>query len=138
MTQRHKEKLVGYINSKDWWRTSIPSSQVINDRGLFYASTYKEAEFYGKPLNSPFKVNIDCPLIGDNNSIEILLFGKIVSDDLISVENRFILDKKIKYAALSLGFDSIVLMSTSGYSKFIDSLRIPRSIELNVFNPIQD
>ncbi|MBX7243525.1 MAG: hypothetical protein K1X92_17430 [Bacteroidia bacterium] len=135
MKQSKNDKLISYINKKDWWRTSLPSLEDINARGLFFASSFKEAEFYGRPLDTSFKVIITSPLVGDNDFIELSLFGEILSENLISTVERFELDKKMKEAALSLGYDSIVLMSKKGYLKYTETFKVPRNLELNILIP---
>lgn len=87
-------------------------------RGKFLASTYKEAEFWGRPLHQPEKVWVEKPLIGDQETIEKTIFGKRVSDEGVEMENRFALDAKIKKAALAKGYDSIVLMAPKAFAEF--------------------
>lgn len=47
-------KVTAHLNRKKWYRTALPDAQAIKDRGVFYASSYREAEFYGRPLDDPF------------------------------------------------------------------------------------
>jgi len=102
-------------------------------RGKFFASTFSEAEFYGRPIDEPQHVSIKNPLIGDEETIERELFGKRISNPDISVEARWKLDAGLKEEALIKGYDSIVLMSEKGFERYRTSGKIPRSLELNVF-----
>lgn len=57
------------------------------------------------------------------------------STDEISVAKRFALDARMKLAASAQGFDSILLMSPSGWARFKATGKIPLSLELNILNP---
>lgn len=126
-------KIAEYVNKKDWWRTAEPNEQAIKDRGLFYVSSFKEAEFYGRPQDIPSKVSIKNPLVGDEKTIMDKLGLKTPSQD-ISIEERFIIDKQVKDIASKQGYDSVVLMTSKGYKDFLATGKIPKSIELNVFS----
>lgn len=125
-------KVIEHINKKDWWRTIEPDEQSIKDRGLFYASSFEEAEFYGRPQNEPSRVDIKNPLIGDERAINEELGLEVPKED-ISVEERFALDKKLKETAEAVGYDSIVLMTSENFADYKKTGKIPKSIELNVF-----
>ena len=126
------QALVEHINGKDWWRTSEPDEQAVKDRGLFYASTYKEAEFYGRPQDEPARVGIKNPLVGDEQTIASALGVKVLKPDGPN-EERFAMDKKMKQLAEAKGYDSIALMTPAEYKNYFDTGKMPRSIELNVF-----
>lgn len=130
----HPEKLVRHINRKDWWHVPPLDPAAYEKRGQFFSSSFKEAEFYGRPLDIPQKVNISNPLVGDESTIERRLFAKVLSSEGMSVEERLKLDAKMKKQALSNGFDSIVLMTAKDFAKYEATGRMPRSIELNVLN----
>lgn len=132
MNKGFYEKLVAHVNRRDWWHAPPRDPDAYRKRGKFLASTFGEAEFYGRPLNEPQKVRIAQPLVGDEATIEKTLFGKLMSDENIKVEDRFKLDAKIKKAALARGYDSIVLMARKTFIEFKKNGKIPRSIELNV------
>ena len=132
------EKLVRHVNRKNWWHATPQDPEAYQKRGKFLASTYGMAEFYGRPLDEPQKVKVARPLIGDEATIENALFGRLVSDESITVKQRFALDAKMKKAATAKGYDSIVLMSPSCFTKFKSDGKLPRSIELNVFNDSQN
>jgi hypothetical protein len=128
----NKEKLVSYINSHKWWRTALPDEKTIKARGIFYTSSYCDAEFYGRPIDEPFDVSISKPLFGDEPYIMHTLDLSMLSQDT-SLKERFRLDSKMMRIAIDKGFDSIALMTTKGYEQYKDTGKIPRSIELQVF-----
>lgn len=129
------DRLVKHVNRKDWWHVPPRDPSAYEKRGKFLASSYKEAEFWGRPLDKPQKVCIAQPLVGDEGAIEKALFGKRVSDEDIEVEDRFKLDAKIKKVALAKGYDSIVLMAPKGFTEFKKNGKMPRNLELNIFIP---
>jgi hypothetical protein len=126
------QKLIRHVNRKDWWHVTPAEPRAYEKRGKFFSSTFGEAEFYGRPNDIPERVAIASPLIGDNDTIERKLIGRVESHPNISVRERFVLDAKLRRAALRKGYDSIVLMSKSGFQKFNKEGGMPRSIELNV------
>lgn len=128
------DKLIAYVNRKNWWHVPPRDPGSYSKRGKFLASTFREAEFWGRPLDEPQRVVIGAPLVGDEATIEKALFGKRVSSEDISMESRWALDAKIKSAALAKGYDSIVLMSPNGFAEFKNTGKIPRSLELNILN----
>jgi|HubBroStandDraft_6_1064221.scaffolds.fasta_scaffold12729_3 hypothetical protein len=126
------QNLITRINRKDWWHVTPVDPDAYKKRGKFLASTYARAEFWGRPNDQPEKVCIASPLVGDEELIERKLFGKTVSHPEISVEKRFVLDARMRRAALKKGFDSIVLMGKTSYERYLKEGKIPLSIELNV------
>lgn len=128
----NNEKLISYINSHNWWRTALPDEKAVKARGLFYASSYREAEFYGRPIDTPFNVNVKNPLFGDEAHIMQTL-GLPLSSPEISIKERFALDSKMMYLATAKDYDSIALVTTKGYEFYIKTSAIPRSIELQIF-----
>lgn len=129
------EKLITHINRKRWWHVPPRDPSALRSRGKFYASSLADAEFWGRPLNVPQKVLISNPLVGDERTIEATLFGKRLSTDDISMDDRWALDARMKQVALRKGFDSIVLMTPKAFSALQNSGTLPRSIELNVLRP---
>jgi len=108
-------------------------------RGKFYSSSSDEAEFYGRP-GDPERVIVVRPLAGDELHIEQTLLGECPSVELVKLTSgkaavvaRFALDARLKNAAVFGGYDSIVLMSPSGWVRFVEKGTLPRSIELNIF-----
>ncbi len=132
------EKLIKHVNRKNWWHVPPADPDAYRKRGKFLASSFHEAEFWGRPLDEPQRVSVANPLVGDDESIERTLFGKHISktwnDRQDSVlEDRWALDARIKKAAEAKGYDSVVLMSPSGFVEYRKTGKIPRSLELNVF-----
>lgn len=126
------QKLIKHVNRKDWWHVTPADPKAYEKRGKFLASSFREAEFYGRPNDMPERVTIASPVVGDNNTIERKLIGRVESRPDISVQERFALDAKLHRAALQRGYDSIVLMNESAFQKFKKEGKIPRSIELNI------
>lgn len=75
------------------------------------------------------------PLIGDEATIERVLFGRLVSTEDIPVKQRWALDAKRKNAAMAKGYDPIVLKAPKSFLAFRTKGKLPRSIELNVLMP---
>lgn len=134
-----REKLIAHLNRKGWWHCPPEDSDAYRKRGRFYASSFHEAEFWGRPLDDPQHVNVLNPLIGDEDSIEIELFGKLMPEPKPgspgAMEWRWKLDAKMKKASLSKGYDSIVVMTPKAFAAYRQQDKMPRSIELNVLNP---
>lgn len=134
-----REKLINYVNRKGWWHAPPQAPDAYAKRGKFLASSFREAEFWGRPLDQPQHVSIANPLVGDEETIERELFGKRMSegwdegDDPV-LEARWALDTKIKNVAEAKGYDSILLMSPRGFAQFRADGKIPRSLELNVLS----
>jgi hypothetical protein len=125
-------RLIQRINRKDWWHVQPVDPRAYQKRGKFFASSFSEAEFYGRPQDEPEKVTIASPVVGSNDTIERKLLGGVKSCPDITVRERFALDAKLHRAALAKGCDSIVLMTKAGFRAFQKDGEMPRSIELNV------
>jgi len=128
------KKLIAHVNRKDWWHVPPRDPSAYSKRGKFLASSFREAEFWGRPLDEPQRVTIARPLIGDEETIEKSLLGRPVSGEDMAMEERWTLDAKMKRAALAQGYDSILLMSPKAFSAFKASGKLPRSMELNILN----
>jgi hypothetical protein len=126
-------KLISYINSHSWWRTALPDEKAVKARGIFYASSFKDAEFYGRPIDTPFRVNVTNPLFSDEPRIMEFL-GLSLPSPNISIKERFALDAKMMKLAALKGYDSIALTTPKAYEKYMVTNRIPGSIELQVFS----
>ena len=126
------QKLIAHINRKNWWHVTPRDPRAYWKRGKFLASTYAEAEFYGRPNNQPEKVCICSPLVGDKNTIEKRLLGRVIGFEGMAVKRRLALDARMKRIALQKGYDSIAVLAIPHYKKFRTEGKIPRSIELNV------
>ena len=137
-----KNILIQKINGSAWWHVPPRDPLAYKKRGKFLASTYLQAEFYGKPNINPEKVNIKNPIFGFSE-YEILqkLFGSKASKYLSEVNNpvkgffkrRFSLDAVMYKKAKSLKYDSIILMTKTG-ERALRKGRKPNSIELNLIN----
>ena len=114
----NNEKLVLHINAHKWWRTTLPDAKMVNSRGLFYASSYKDAEFYGRPIDIPFTINVKRILFGDEVHIMQTLGLPLHNQD-IRIKKRFALDAKMKRLAIVKGYDSIALFTTKGYQIYM-------------------
>lgn len=128
------ESLVAHVNRKMWWHVPPRDPSAYGKRGKFLASSFREAEFWGRPLDEPQRVAISKPLIGDEETIEKKLFGRRVSSEDITIEERWKLDAKMRRAALRKGYDSLVLMAPNAFAEFQSTGKLPRSMELNVLN----
>jgi hypothetical protein len=132
--QEYTNKLIQRINRKDWWHVPPRDPQSYSKRGKFLSSTYREAEFYGRPNDIPEHVAVHNPLVGDEATIETVLLGKPAIHNPHAgnaAEQQLALDAKLHNAGRAKGYDAIVLLSPAGYTKFKDEGRIPLSIELN-------
>jgi hypothetical protein len=102
-------------------------------RGKFFASSFSEAEFYGRPLDDPLRVVIANPLVGDESAIAKIL-GIPPQHAGMSLEEIAAHDMRWRKAALAKGFDSIVLMTPKAFSRLVSDGKLPRSLELNVLS----
>lgn len=129
------QKLIAHINEKEWWHVPPQGGvESYRKRGKFMASSFREAELYGRPLDQPYKVSILNPLVGDESTVHRKLFKRVIEiplDDTF-LEKRLSLDARMKRAALAMGYDSIALMHPKGFAAFRSYGKIPRSIELNL------
>lgn len=126
------KKLVKYVNRKDWWHVTPVDPLAYKKRGKFFSSTYARAEFWGRPNDVPEKVCIKKPLVGDANTVEVRLLGKVKGFDGMSIHSRLALDARMKRIALHKGYDSIIVLAETGLKRFRKEGKIPRNIELNV------
>jgi len=134
----NRKTLIAKINRKDWWHVTPGDPRAYDKRGKFYASTFGEGEFWGRPLDTPERITIQNPVIGDEPEVWRVLFGKPVKFPGMNhprvLEWRWKLDARMKTVALKKGYDAIVIMSTAAFKKYVAG-KLPRSIELNVLNP---
>jgi len=110
----HLAKLIVHVNRKQWWHVMPTDPAAYKKRGKFYASSFREAEFYGRPNDLPERVTISKPFVCDSQSIERSLLGKIESYEGIGIEEIAKIDARLRKQALKQGFDSIVLFSEKG------------------------
>src|SRR5271157_5788650 len=141
--QEYVDKLIQRINRKDWWHVPPVDPKSYSKRGKFLASTYRAAEFWGRPNDTPKRVTVKNPLIGDEETIERTLLGRHeskswpdIDEDIASGkqfgERRYALDAKLYEAGRAQGYDAIVLLSSASFARFQSEGRIPLSIELNL------
>ncbi len=127
------ERLVAHVNRKQWWHVPPVDPDAYKKRGKFFASTFAEAEFYGRPLDEPERVSIAKPVVGDEKTIAEAL-GVPPQYEGMTLEQIAAHDARWKKAALKKGFDAIVLMSVKHFGVWKKTGKIPRSIELNILN----
>ena len=138
-----KEILVDKINRSEWWHVLPQDPNAYNKRGKFLASTYRQAEFYGRPRDISERVFISNPVYGFSEK-EILdqlfpgndngcLLDKFEEERNNWYQERIELDAKMFKRAKSLGYDAIVLIERTGREK-LERSRKPHSIELNLVN----
>ena len=125
------ERIILYVNRKRWWHVPPQDPVAYSTRGKFFASSFAEAEFYGRPLDVPERVKIAKPIVGDERTIAKVL-GIPPQHEGMSLDDMAAHDALWRNAALAKGFDSIVLMAPKSFAKFKSDGRPPRSLELNV------
>ncbi len=126
------QRLVSHVNRKAWWHVLPVDPNAYKKRGKFLSSSFARAEFWGRPLDGPQRANVIKPLVGDESTIERELFGERVSDENITIGERFKLDARMKRKALAKGYDSILLFAPTTFARFKSTGEIPRSLELNI------
>jgi hypothetical protein len=134
MKKAFQDRLIAYINRKNWWHVPPQDPEAYSERGKFYASTYREAEFYGRPNDSPERVRIERPLVGDERAVSQVL-GIPAQHAGMTLQEIAQHDARWRDAAIARGYDSILLMSQKDFSEFRASGRVPRSMELNILKP---
>jgi len=127
-------KLLSYVNRKDWWHVPPADPKAYERRGKFLASTFRDAEFYGRPLDLPLRVTIRKPLVGDERTIARVLRIPPQRPGM-SLKQIAQHDARWRNAALAKGYDSILLMAPKSFAAFKASGKIPRGLELNVLSP---
>ncbi len=137
-----KKILIDKVNKSKWWHVTPLDPNAYNKRGKFLASTYKHAEFYGRPNDIPEKVKILNPICG-TSEIRILkhlfpkefkkLYAGALKDGDGWYNRRISLDSKMYKKAKKLGYDAIVLLAYNG-REYLKRNRKPHSIELNLIN----
>jgi len=129
------EKLVAFLNRKNWWHVPPVDPRAYSKRGKFLASTFREAEFWGRPQDEPQKVVVVKPLIGDERTISRVL--RIPSQfDGMTLRQLAAHDARWRNAALRRGFDSILLMAPRCFAEYKASGKVPRSLELNILRVV--
>lgn len=126
------EKAVKHVNRKRWWHVPPTDRSAYSKRGKFFASTYAEAEYWGRPLDEPQRVSIASPLIGDESTVAKVL-GIPSQHEHMSLRQIAAHDAQWRNAALKKGFDAVLLMSPTCFTRFKVDGTLPRSMELNIF-----
>lgn len=128
------KRLIAHVNRKGWWHVPPVDPAAYSKRGKFLASSFRDAEFYGRPLDEPQRVTVAKPLVGDETEIAKTLKvpRQHPSMDLGEIAEH---DARWRNAALKLGFDSIVLMAPKSFVDWKTSGKLPRSLELNLLKP---
>jgi len=112
-----KNILIEKINQSLWWHVPPKNPNAYKKRGRFLASTYLQAEFYGRPNIEPERVTIKNPVFGfSENEILKRLFNPAELSSIGNMENiesnfykkRIALDAKMCRKARILGYDSIL------------------------------
>ena len=127
------QKIILHVNRKHWWHVSPHDSDAYSKRGKFYSSTYREAEFFGRPNDTSEKVTIERPLVGDEQSISNVL-GIPPQHEGMTLGDIAKHDATWRNTALAMGYDSIVLMAPKAFREFKSSGKLPRGIELNILS----
>jgi hypothetical protein len=144
MTAMKSSMLVEQINKRNWWHSPPVDQDAYKKRGIFLAGSFKECEFYGRPLDKPLKVNIMNPFIDTEENVVKKLFGlnskemkvfKSLLDGTARdvLKMRFQLDKKICRVAKKCGYDAIGIVTKEGLKKVREG-KLPGSVELNVLD----
>src|SRR4030042_5506507 len=132
------------LNKRKWWHSPPANKKAYNKRGIFLASSYKECEFYGRPLDEPIKVNVSNPLVDTEENIIRLLFGNnspqmvaymvlINGNAKEPLKVRFKLDKDLFKAAKNKNYDAIAVVSEKRLEN-IKNRKLSKSIELNILD----
>lgn len=138
-----KKVLIEKVNKSKWWHVFPQNHNAYAKRGKFFASTFQQAAFYGRPNDIPSRVLIKNPIYGFLEA-EILkkLFPEAYKDMLLPEDTdsknwykqRIALDAAIFRKAKSSGYDAVVLMAANG-KKYLENNKKPPSIELNLLYP---
>jgi hypothetical protein len=124
------DKLIQHVNKNDWYHVPPAEGEsAYSKRGQFFASNYKDAEFYGRPLDEPQNPQIKKPLVGDETAIAKEL-GIPPQKEGMSREEIAEHDKQWGSAAKQKGYGSIVLMSPEKWKESQSTGKIPSSLEL--------
>jgi hypothetical protein len=129
-------KLIAQVNKKDWWH--VPPAEgnaAYQKRGQFFSPDYKTAEFYGRPLDDAQKVQIQKPLVGDEQAIAKEL-GVAPQKEGMTREQIAAHDEKWAKAAKQKGYDSIALMSPQGWAEYQKTGKVPKDVELNTLHQV--
>jgi hypothetical protein len=133
MKRTFYQRIIEHVNRKSWWHVPPQDASAYAKRGKFFASSFAQAEFYGRPLDEPQQVVIERPLVGDERAIARKL-GIPAQREGMTLEEIARHDARWRKAALAKGFDSIVLMAPAAFISFKNTGKLPRSLELNLLH----
>lgn len=127
------ERLISHVNRKNWWHVPPADPDAYAKRGIFLASSFADAEFWGRPLDEPRRVTVSNPLVGDEQTIarELRISPQHAGMTLDEIAAH---DAKWRNAALEKGYDAIVLMSPKSFVRWKATGKVPRSLELNILD----
>lgn len=135
MKKSYREELIHRINRKKWWHVPPIDPRAYQKRGKFFSSTFREAEFWGRPNNTPDRVFVQNPLIGDEKTVWKALFGRVLKMPELGspgvIEWIFKTDARVRKAALRKGYDALVILSPHQFARLRKGV-LPRSMELNI------
>lgn len=119
MTDNIKSTFIRKINQFDRWRVPPHDVGAYKRRGKFLASTFHQAEFYGRPNDIPNKVEIKNPIYNfSEEEIFMQLFPsdwkKLKIENKTGYGNRIALDARMFCKAKKLEYDAIVLIGPNG------------------------
>jgi hypothetical protein len=134
LPEHRMERVIKHVNRKRWWHVPPADPNAYGERGKFFASSFADAEFWGRPMDEPQKVSIASPLVGDEAVICRALGVPAYQHDM-TLEQIAARDATWRSAALSKGFDSILLMAPGWFAQFIITGKLPRHLELNILTP---
>lgn len=120
-----RAKLIKNINSRKWYH--VPPSEgdaAYAKRGKFMAGSYRNAEFYGRPLNEAQRAKVTDPLVGTEDEIAKEL-GISPQREGMSLKEIAAHDRKWALEALNQGYDAIVTVGKKAMDKFRDSGKLP-------------
>lgn len=136
--------LADQLNKRKWWHSPPTDKVAYKKRGMFLSSSYKECEFYGRPLNKLIRVNVSKPILDTEQNIIRFFFGNDsrqmrTFDALINgtakcpLNARFKLDADLFRAAKKNKYDAIAIVTEKGLEE-VNNRKLSRSVELNVID----
>src|SRR5277367_3918178 len=96
------QKVIKHVNRKNWWHVPPVAPDAYAKRGKFLASSFTEAEFWGRPLDTPQRVKVSRPLICDERTVSRVL-GIAPQREGMTLEEISAHDARWRNAALKKG-----------------------------------
>jgi len=122
MRKESIQRLVARVNRKHWWHCPPQDPRSYKKRGRFFASSFAEAELYGRPLAEPQRIQVSNPLVGSEDQIlDSLGIPKNYPEpgEPKFHMKRVSLDARMRLAALRGGYDSINFLHLTAFSNFV-------------------